>query len=301
LAKPDSVEAFVNRAVALFELKRFDEALAALDQALALDSRNAVAWTNRGNVLTALKRLDEAVHCYDQALSIQPDLETAKRSRFLILLELRRVTRIADHALREMFDEVSPRFDSLMVDTLNYRAHEQLRTMAERVITNLAPPRTILDLGCGTGLVGDVFKDLAAGGRLDGIDIAPRMIDAARGRGIYDDLILDDLETALAVPGPRYDLILSADTMIYLGDLAPTFFGVANRLAPGGFYIFAVESKDGEGWEQTPANRFRHSVAYLQAETARAGLRFVDVMETVLRREANEDVGGFVAAVQAPR
>ena len=298
-AKPDSMEALVNRAVALFELKRFDEALAAVDRALALDSQNAVAWTNRGNILTALKRLDEAVRCYDQALSIQPDLETAKQSRFLLLLELRRVTRIADHALRAMFDEVSPRFDALMVDTLNYRGHLQLRTMAERVIANLAPPRTILDLGCGTGLVGHVFSDLAAGGRLDGIDIAPRMIDAARRRGVYDDLILDDLETVLAIAGPRYDLILSADTMIYLGDLTPTFSGAANRLAPGGFFIFAVESKGGEGWEQTAANRFRHSVTYLQAETARAGLRFADVMETVLRREANEQVGGFVAAVQA--
>ena len=299
-AKPESIEALVNRAVALFELKRFEEALAAVDRALALDRRNAVAWTNRGNILTALTRLDEAVSAYDEALSLQPDLETAKRSRFLVLLELRRVTRIADHALREMFDEASPRFDALMVDTLQYRAHEQLRTMAERVIPDLAPPRSILDLGCGTGLVGEVFKDLAAGGRLDGIDLAPRMIEAARRRGIYDHLILDDLETVLADAGPRYDLILSADTMIYLGDLAPTFFGVANRLAPGGFFIVAVESKRGEGWEQTQANRFRHSIAYLQDESARAGLRFVDVMETVLRREADEQVGGFVAAIQAP-
>jgi predicted TPR repeat methyltransferase len=187
------------------------------------------------------------------------------------------------------------------VNTLNYRAHLQLRTMADRVIQGLAPPRTILDLGCGTGLVGDVFKDLAAGGRLDGIDIAPRMIEAARRRGIYDDLILDDLETVLAVPGRRYDLILSADTMIYLGDLAPTFSGVANRLMPGGFYIFAVESKSGEGWEQTPADRFRHSLSYLQAETTRAGLCFVEMMETVLRLEADAPVAGFVAAVQAPR
>jgi predicted TPR repeat methyltransferase len=299
--KPDSIEALVNRAVALFELKRFDEALAALDRALALDATNAVAWTNRGNVLTALTRLEEAVTCYDQALSLQPDLETAKQSRFLVLLQLRRVTRIADHALREMFDEVSPRFDTLMVDTLNYRAHLQVRAMAERAITGLAPPLTILDLGCGTGLVGDAFKDLAAGGRLDGIDIAPRMIEAARRRGIYDELILDDLETTLAAPGRRYDLILSADTMIYLGDLTPTFSGVANRLLPGGFYIFAVESKTGEGWEQTAANRFRHSESYLRDETARAGLCFIDLTETVLRREADEPVAGFVLAIQARR
>jgi predicted TPR repeat methyltransferase len=153
-------------------------------------------------------------------------------------------------------------------------------------------------LGCGTGLVGEVFKDLAAGGTLDGIDLAPRMIEAARTRGIYNDLILGDLETVLAEPGRTYDLILSADTMIYLGDLAPTFSGVANRLAPDGHYIFAVESKEGEGWEQTPQNRFRHSEAYLRAEAARAGLRLIDLMPTVLRREADAPVQGLVAALK---
>jgi predicted TPR repeat methyltransferase len=296
--KPDYIEALVNRAVALFEMKRFNEALAGYDRVLALDPQNAVAWTNRGNVFQTLSRHEEAVACYNRALAIQPDLETAKQNRFFVQLKLRQVSRIHGRALRETFDEVSPRFDALMVDKLKYSAHLQLRTLAERVIVPLAPPHAILDLGCGTGLVGEAFKDVAVGGRLDGIDLAPRMIEAARARGIYDDLILDDLETALAGPGRSYDLILSADTMIYLGDLAPTFSGVANRLQPGGFYIFAVEAKTGEGWEQTPANRFRHSGAYLREEGARAGLACVEMMQSVLRLEADEPVQGLVMALQ---
>ncbi len=96
-------------------------------------------------------------------------------------------------------------------------------------------------------------------------------------------------------------LILAADTMIYLGDLAPTFFGVAARLEPEGFYIFAVESAaDGE-WQQTPANRFRHSTAYLKAEAERAGLVFVDAMECTLRFEASTPVAGLAVALQKPR
>jgi predicted TPR repeat methyltransferase len=296
--KPDFIEALVNRAVALFEMKRLDEALAGFDRVLALDPQNAVAWTNRGNVFQAQRRFDEALACYDRALAIQPDQETAKQNRFFVQLELRQVSRIADRALRETFDEVSPRFDDLMVNQLQYRGHLQVRTMAERVIAPLAPPMTILDLGCGTGLVGENFKDVAAGGRLDGIDLAPRMIDASRMRGIYDDLIVGDLEIVLAEPGPAYDLILSADTMVYLGDLNPTFSGVAKRLERGGFYIFAVESKDGEGWEQTPQNRFRHSETYLRAEAARAGLSFVDLMRDTLRREADAPVPGFTVALK---
>jgi predicted TPR repeat methyltransferase len=59
-----------------------------------------------------------------------------------------------------------------------------------------------------------------------------------------------------------------------------------------------VESKEGEGWEQTPQNRFRHSEAYLRAEAANAGLAMVDLMPTVLRREADEPVPGLVAALK---
>ena len=156
----------------------------------------------------------------------------------------------------------------------------------------------VLDLGCGTGLAGDAFTDMAVGGRLDGIDIAPRMIDAARERGIYRDLILGDLETVLASPGPAYDLIVSADTMVYLGDLAPVFIGVANRLEPGGFYLFACEAKDGDGWELTPANRFRHSESYLREEAAHAGLSFIDLMECTLRRERDQPIAGYAVALQ---
>src|ERR1043165_5979526 len=145
-----------------------------------------------------------------------------------------------------------------------------------------------------------VFKDLATGGRLDGVDLSPRMIEMARARAIYDDLILGDVEPVLAEPGPSYDLIVSADTMAYLGDLAPTFSGVVQRLKPGGFYIFTCESKLGEGWEQTPANRFRHSEAYVRDSAAHVGLEFAGIMECTLGHEAREPVSGFAAALTKP-
>ena len=298
--KPDSVEVLVNHSTALLELKRLDEALAGFDRVVALDPENAVGWNNRANTLVALQRLEEAASCYDRALQIRPDLETAKSNRFLVLLQLRKVSRIADFALRDMFDEVATRFDHLMVEGLDYRGHLHLRTLADAKLPRLKPPLRVLDLGCGTGLVGNAFKDLAAGGRLDGIDLAPRMLEVARKRGIYDDLILGDLEAVLAAPGPSYDLIVSADTMVYLGDLAPTFRGVFNRLNPGGFYLFAVESKEGAGWEQTDVSRFRHSEAYLKEEAARPGLVYFARMDCTLRYEREEPVAGFAIALQKP-
>src|SRR6266446_2714050 len=296
--QPDHIESLVNHATALFELKRLEEALAGFNRVVALDPDNAIAWNNRGNVFMAMQRLGEAVACYDRALGLQPDLTSARDSRVAALLRSRKITRIPDYALRAMFDDIASRFDRMMVDELQYRGHLHVRTLAELVLPPRANGWRMLDLGCGTGLVGEAFKDMIAGGRLDGIDLAPLMIEAARGRGIYDELILGDLETVLAVPGRTYDLIVSADTMVYLGDLAPTFSGVAKRLEPGGFYIFACESKDGDGWEQTPAIRFRHSESYLRREATRARLSFIRLMKRTIRTENAEPVAGFAVALR---
>jgi predicted TPR repeat methyltransferase len=274
--KPDYALVLFGRGNVLHQLKRFEDAIASYDRALAIKPDELVLM-NRGNVLHQLKRFEDAIASYDRALAIKPDLAPAAINREMALLALGRLTRHPALATRALFDEVASDYDKIM-ETLGYRGHIHMRTLADRVLPRLTRPSRILDLGTGTGLVGDAFKDLAVGGRFDGIDLSPRMIDMARARGIYDDLIVGDVETVLAQAGPSYDLILSADTMVYLGDLTPTFSGVVQRLMPSGFYVFTCESKLGEGWEQTPANRFRHSEAYLRGEAAHAGLEFAGIV-----------------------
>ena len=298
--RPNFVDALCNRATALLAMQRFDEALAGFDAALALDSNHIISLNNRGNTLAQMKRFEEAVESYDRALAIDADMLQARDNRMNALFELKLTKRCPPAFLRVLFDEFSTHYDETMVQKLGYRAHLHLRNLADRILPADGGPWRMLDLGCGTGLVGEAFKDLARDGRLDGIDLAPRMIEASRARGIYTDLILGDLETFLAEPGRSYNLILAADTMIYLGDLAPTFSGVASRLDPGGFYIFAVESTENETWQQTKANRFRHSESYLRNEAARAGLDFVAVAECILRSEDSVPVAGMAVALRKP-
>ena len=44
---------------------RFEEAIAAFDQVLAMEPNHALTWNNRGNALIALERIDEAIKSYD--------------------------------------------------------------------------------------------------------------------------------------------------------------------------------------------------------------------------------------------
>lgn len=296
--QPDFAEALSSRGTAFLELNRPVDALADFDRVIALSPSHAISWNNRGNALAQMKRFDEAILSYDRALALVPYLPQAVENRESALFELKQMTRCPPGYMRNLFDGFAPHYDQTMLQGLGYRAHLHLRTLADRVFPADAGPVRILDLGCGTGLVADAFKNLVRGGRLDGIDIAPKMIEAARARGLYNDLILGDLEAVLHTPGRSYDLALAADTMIYIGDLKPTFTGVAKRLDPGGFYIFAVESKDGEGWEQTAANRFRHGESYVRATAAKAGLDVVDIMPCVLRYESNAPVAGITVALR---
>ena len=298
--QPDFPEALSSRGTALLELNRPADAIADLDRVIALLPNHAISWNNRGNALAQMKRFEEAIASYDRALALVPYLPQAVENRDSALFELRRMARCPPGYMRNLFDGFAPHYDQTMLHGLGYRAHQHLRTLSGRVLPPDARGLRILDLGSGTGLVGDEFKDLARGGRLDGIDIAPKMIEAARARGIYDELILGDLESVLHLPGPSYQLVLAADTMIYIGDLKPAFTGVAKRLEPDGLYIFAVETKDGEGWEQTPANRFRHSESYVRAAAAEAGLDVVDTMPCVLRYESNAPVAGMTVALRKP-
>ena len=298
--QPDFVEALSNRATVFLELGRLEEAIAGFDAALAIDPNHAVAWNNRGNVLTTMKCFEDAIASYDEALRIQPDFSEARDNRLNALFALHRMDRCPPAYIRSLFDDYSSYYDAAMVESLGYRGHIHLRTLAERIRPKLTPPLRIVDLGCGTGLVGDAFKDLSLGGRLDGIDLSPRMIEAARLRNVYDDLILGDLETVLVEAGCKYDLALAADTLVYFGALGALFASVAKSLAPSGFFIFAVEAMEGQSWKQTPVNRFQHSEAYLRAESVRVGLTWVDCIECVIRRELNEPVIGFAVALQNP-
>ena len=123
------------------------------------------------------------------------------------------------------------------------------------------------------------------------------MIEKARARGIYADLAVADIETFLESDGRLYDLILAADTLVYLGDLARVFAGVRHRLKPDGFFLFTTEKAEGEGFELGPKRRWRHSEAYLRAAADAAGLDISGLMAASPRNEANMPVDGFAVAL----
>jgi predicted TPR repeat methyltransferase len=106
-----------------------------------------------------------------------------------------------------------------------------------------------------------------------------------------------DIEAARA---ERYDLILAADTLVYLGDLTALFRAVAAELAKDGYFLFTTEAKTGDGFELGPKRRWRHSEAYIRAEAEAAGLEVAGLVAASPRTEANQPVPGFAVALTLP-
>jgi tetratricopeptide (TPR) repeat protein len=88
--KPDDYEALYNKGVALGNLNRYEEAIAVYNQALAIKPDDYEALNNKGIALSNLGRYEEAIAAYDQALTIKPDDDAALNNKGITLSDLGR-------------------------------------------------------------------------------------------------------------------------------------------------------------------------------------------------------------------
>jgi len=240
---------------------------------------------------------DRAIEFLSQLAEFNSEFTNDAARKIAEAEALKRAERAPQGYVRYLFDQFSADYDKRMLRDLNYRAHKVLRGLFD-LVGGTENRLDILDLGCGTGLTGESFKDLARG--LHGVDLSPRMLDEARRRGIYDSLVLGDIETVLADLGYAYDLILAGDTLVYLGDLGSTLKGAHRRLRSGGFFLFTVEQKDGSGFEIGAKRRYRHSESYLRNLAADSGFDVMGLMQCSPRTEAQKPVEGLAVALQRP-
>jgi hypothetical protein len=85
--RPDYAEALSNRGVTLRELQRFEEAIDSFDRALAARPDYAEALSNRGVTLQELQRLDAAFASYDRAIAVRSDYAEAHWNKALLQLQ----------------------------------------------------------------------------------------------------------------------------------------------------------------------------------------------------------------------
>jgi predicted TPR repeat methyltransferase len=282
--------------VLLIEVNRRNEALITLRAALKCNPANLDVWLELAECERQTGDLDTAKKTVDAVLAQNPYHTVANFRRALYAGE--QVESIPPEFVTRMYANMSATFDEHLVNRLGYRTPALIKTALEPWLnqfsaSHAAKPR-VIDLGCGTGLFGVEIR--ASATHLIGVDLSIDMLDAARARGIYDELIESDVTSFLNEFRDSIDLITATDVLIYVGGLEPLFAAVARRLAAGGAFAFSIETPDDlpDGFRIQATGRFAHSTHYVETLAATNSLRVIARETTIIRTEAAEPVKGYL-------
>ena len=125
------------------------------------------------------------------------------------------------------------------------------------------------------------------------------MIAKAQKRGVYDALILGDATALLERPPvATFDLIVAADVLAYIGELAPLFGLVGAALVGSGLFAFSAETCEGQGFALGVSMRFAHSRAYLETTARESNLSPLVFRSASIRRERGRDAPGVICVFE---
>jgi predicted TPR repeat methyltransferase len=270
-------------------------------QATELAPGFASAWFTLGQIREQLGERDAAIAAFRKAEVADPLDRHGARLR-LMLLGAELLSDMPAAYVRALFDQYAPKFETALVDDLGYRGPALLfkAVLATRAaIRKPAFFKRAIDLGCGTGLAANAFAKEVD--HFIGIDLSPRMIERARASGLYAQFeVADMLEGLTGKPDASADLILAADAMVYVCDLAPLLREVKRVLAAGGLLALTLETHDGDGVILGEGLRYAHGAAYVRASIAKAGLALARFDVLSARDEDNTPVPGLVVVAGKP-
>jgi predicted TPR repeat methyltransferase len=324
---PCHANAYNNLGVLLRATGQPIEAEVAYRTAIQLDPEHIDAYTNLGILLNTLARTEEAAACYCKVITLRPKHREARKLLALAHCTLGQIDEatnifkewlgeepgnpIARHMLaactgrdvperasngfvETTFDSFASSFESKLA-RLSYRAPALVEAMLEDSGLEPSHHLAVLDAGCGTGLCGAFVAPYAR--RLVGVDLSEGMLAHARNENFYHALIRAELTEYLHDSVEAFDLIVSADTLVYFGDLSGVFAAVAAALRPNGLFVFTLEhavgGSAGVDYRLELHGRYSHARSYVEQLLTFSGLQS-KIIQAELRMEAGAPVPGLV-------
>jgi predicted TPR repeat methyltransferase len=243
-------------------------------QAIELAPDFTSAWFTLAGIREELGEHDAAIVAFQKAQASDANDRHGAGLR-LMRLGAEPVAGMPQAYVQTLFDQYAPRFEASLVDDLGYRGPALLFKAVLSVRSAARKPaffKRAIDLGCGTGLAAAAFAREVD--HFIGVDLSPRMIERARATGLYAELEVADMLQGLRARGDASaDLILAADAMVYVAELAPVLAEAARVLAPGGLLAFTAETHGGEGVVIGQGLRYAHGATYVRAAVVTAGLK----------------------------
>jgi predicted TPR repeat methyltransferase/Flp pilus assembly protein TadD len=254
---------------------------------------------------------DEAKKSYREAQRLDPECE---QSAFMLAMMEGddSIKRAPQGYVRDLFDAYAPTFDLHLKNVLRYQTPRYFCEM----LSELHPVQKhfcrILDLGCGTGMMMEEYKEQGFGADdIRGVDLSVKMVEMAKQKDLYNQLEVKDmiafLEVHDSLDAQKYNLICAADVFGYLGDLLLVFRHIKNILHPEGYFLFSIEEWKQEEWKQEKEGslsekkyhlhsdgRFSHEIQTIERWLHHCGLAVVQKQKRTLRLQHEQPIAGWV-------
>ena len=293
---PNCGEAWHYLSLALLGQRRAQEAFEAAVQAELLLPPHARRRETYGRALSAAGETARAVAFYRDWLAKEPDNPYVQHHLAASLGEL--PERASDAYVEQVFDQFAANFDAQLA-TLKYCAPELVTAALRAVLPAPSAQFEIADLGCGTGLCGPLLKPWAR--TLVGCDLSAAMLERAAARASYDTLLKAELVQFLGQRPGAFDVLVSADTLIYFGELVPVFAAAHAALRPGGTLVFTLEALPdaaAHDYRLTESGRYAHTRSGIATRLAAAGFAAQAIAPASPRFEGGKPVQGWLLTVR---
>jgi len=299
--EPGFADAHTNFANLLVDTRRMQEAMRHFGTSLELRPDDPKANRMMGLIFAHSGQLDKAAQAFERWIAAEPD-NPQPRHHLAAVTGKNAPERAPDDYVAKLFDTFSLSFDERLA-FLEYRAPSLVAELLQRLQPEARGDLAVLDAGCGTGLCAPFLAPYAR--ELIGVDLSGGMLDKARERGGYHELVKAELVGYLQQQPGRFDLVVSADTLCYFGRIDAAMAAAAQALRPGGRFLFTVEALSGDvpepaGYRLQLHGRYAHERAYVETCLADAGLQVSVIESVVLRKEVGEPVSGWLVAAQRP-
>lgn len=296
-------ETYYNIGIILMYQERNKDALDYLHQAEKLSPDDLPCQINLGALNLKIKKYPQAITHYQKALNLSPDNKEIQHILAAISNQEANNTpsRAPNDYIENLFNQYALYYDKHLTEALKYNVPTLIK---QRIIDDmdyhLTPPSQwkIVDLGCGTGLSGLPFK--AWSSQLTGIDLAHDMIHVAKHKSIYDDLIVNDIDTALD-SCKDFDLILACDVFSYFGDLTPLFEKCHSALNSDGILAFSVEKTSLPNYILQKNIRYAHNKDYIMDCLKNASFNILSITPATLRTQQKQPVTGYIVISSAKK
>ena len=285
--KPDYVKAYNNLGVMLQEQGRLDEAEVSYKKAITLKPDYADFYANLGNTLRDQDKLLEAKLNYKKAIELKSD---SKKFKHIFDALTGKTTNFAPREYVEvLFDNYAINFENSLVNKLEYKTPNKIVEMIVAKNPNIQLG-SVLDLGCGTGLIGDEIKKYCS--NLEGVDLSKLMLEKASAKNIYDKLEHQDIVEYLSTEDLDFNYFISSDVFVYVGNLSEIFRLIKSRNKSKGKFVFSTEHTDRDGFFLEQTGRYSHSKKYIESLCNKFGYKLSHFEVVNLRKNKNKFIIG---------